>query len=109
MMRLNLIPKREYTRATCSVRDTALRKWMFHIFNGSERWEIDADTVTFECSNGAVIPAIVEDNTVVVDCTAEVSETTGRYRCKLCFVKGTQKLHSQAFDLWVEGLANGNN
>lgn len=108
MMRLNLIPKREYTRASCSQGDTTLRKWVFAIYNGAERWQIDADSVTLECSNGAEIPATIEDNTVIVDCTTAVSETVGHYRCKLRFNKGTAILHTQAFDLWVEGLGNGN-
>lgn len=109
MMRLNLIPKREYTRASCSQGDTTLRKWGFHIYNGATRWQIDADSVTFECSNGAEIVGTIEDNTVIIDCTTAVSENAGHYRCKLKFVKGTQILHTQAFDLWVEGLTNGNN
>lgn len=108
MIRLNLIPKRETARASCSQGDTTLRKWQFHIFNGAERWQIDADSVTLECSNGAEISGTVEDNTVIVDCTTAISENAGHYRCKLKFVKGTQILHTQAFDLWVEGVSNGN-
>ena len=55
MMRLNLIPKREYTRASCSWHDTTARKWQFHIYNEKDRWQIDADSVTLECSNGAEV------------------------------------------------------
>ena len=109
MMRLNLIPKREYTRASCSQGDTTLRKWRFHIYNGATRWQIDADSVTFECSNGAEISGTIEDNTVIVDCTTAVSENAGHYRCKLRFVKGAEILHTQAFGLWVEGVSNGIN
>lgn len=109
MMRLNLVPKREYTRAACSQGDTTLRKWVFQIFNGAERWQIDADSVTLECSNGAEISGSIEDNTVMVDCTTAVSNTAGHYRCKLRFVKGAEILHTQAFDLWVEGVSNGIN
>lgn len=104
MIRLNLIPKRETARASCSRGDTTLRKWGFHIYNGATRWQIDADSVTLECSNGAEIVGTIEDNTVTVDCTTAVSENAGHYRCKLRFTKGTQILHTQAFDLWVEAL-----
>ena len=107
MMRLNLIPKREYTRASCSWHDTTARKWQFHIYNEKDRWQIDADSVTLECSNGAEVPGTIENNTVVVDCTAEVSATPGHYRAKLRFTKGTAILHTQAFDLWVEDLSYG--
>lgn len=107
MMRLNLIPKREYTRASCSQGDTTLRKWQFHIYNEKDRWQIDADSVTLECSNGAEVPGTIENNTVVVDCTAEVSASPGHYRAKLRFTKGTAILHTQAFDLWVEDLSYG--
>lgn len=109
MIRLNLIPKRETARASCSQGDTTLRKWVFAIYNGPERWQIDADSVTFECSNGAEIVGTIEDNTVIIDCTTAVSENAGHYRAKLRFTKGTEILHTQAFDLWVEGLTNGNN
>lgn len=107
MMRLNLIPKREYTRASCSWHDTTARKWQFHIYNGKDRWQIDADSVTLECSNGAEVQGTIENNTVVVDCTAEVSADPGHYRAKLRFTKGTAVLHTQAFDLWVEDLSHG--
>lgn len=107
MMRLNLIPKREYTMASCSQGDTTLRKWQFHIYNGATRWQIDADSVTLECSNGVEIPGTIEDNTAVFDCTAELSATAGNYRCKLKFTKGTEVLFSQEIDLWVEGVSNG--
>lgn len=107
-MRLNLIPKRESARISCSQGDTTLRKWVFQIFNGAERWQIDVDSVVLECSNGAEISGTIEDNTVIVDCTTAVSETAGHYRCKLKFTKGTEVLHTQAFGLWVEGVSNGN-
>lgn len=110
MMRLNLIPKRESARISCSQGDTTLRKWVFLIYNGAERWQIDADSVTFECSNGEEIPArIMANNTVSVDCRLPISNTAGHYRCKLRFVKGAEILHTQAFDLWVEGVSNGIN
>lgn len=109
MIRLNLIPKRESARISCSQGDTTLRKWVFQIFNGAERWQIDADSVTLECSNGAEVAGVIEDNTVMVDCTTAVSNTAGHYRCKLRFVKGAEILHTQAFDLWVEGVSNGIN
>ena len=104
MNRVNLIPKREYTRIAGSWRDTGMRQWDFHIFNGKDRWTIDADSVTMECSNGAVIPCTVQNNTVTVQCTEELAAAPGRHRCKFIFIKDGMRLSSQAFDLWVEGF-----
>ena len=104
MNRCNLIPKREYTRITCSQGDTGLRRWQFHIFNGSERWTIDADAVIMTCSNGEEIPCTISDNSVVVDCTEGLSEHAGQFKCQFIFTQDDLRLGSQIFDLWVEEL-----
>lgn len=107
MIRANIIPKTEHTRITCSEGDTSLRKWAFELYADKERWTIDADSVSMQCSNGVEIPGTIEDNTAVFDCTAELSATAGNYRCKLKFTKGTEVLFSQEIGLWVEGVSNG--
>ena len=104
MTRINLIPQREYLRISCSWRDSGLRTWAFEIFNGPDRWAIDADTVTLECSNGTEIACTIEDNTVIAECTDELAAAPGNYMCKLVFRKDDMQLSTQAFRLWVEGL-----
>lgn len=108
-MKLNLIPKREAARVSCSWHDTGLRRWAFELYDGGELWNIDADTVTLVCSNGAEVPCTFSGATVSADCTAELSANPGKYYCKLKIEKGTETLFSQAFELWVEDLKYGVN
>lgn len=107
-MILNLIPKHGYARISCSWHDTGLRKWKFELYNGPERWPIDADQITLICSNGAEVPCTILGQTVLADCTAELSANPGHYICKLKIQKGTETLFTQAFDFWVEDLSYGN-
>lgn len=105
---LNLIPKKISTRITCSVADTTPRKWAFALWNDEDRWNIDADSVDLECSNGTLLPCTILNNEVIADCTEDLSRTAGRYYCKLKITKGSMILHTQAFALWAEGLNNAN-
>lgn len=102
-VRLNLTPQREIINVSCSARDNILRKWEFEIFKDDERWIIDADSVTLVC-RGMGIPATIENNTVVAEATTELTSMYGRHYAKLLFEKGSEKLYSAAFIIWVEDI-----
>ena len=103
-VRLNLVPQREIINISCSARDNVLRKWEFELYNGSERWTIDADSASLVCKNGLTIPGDILDNKVTIEATTELTSQGGRYDAKLYFEKGSEKLYSAAFIIWVEDL-----
>lgn len=103
-MMINLIPQTNVTTLTCSEGDTALRKWVLPVYGGQSEWLIDADTVKLICSNGAEVTGSIENNRVVLDCTADLSRDAGSFLCQLVFTKGAEKLTSSLFLLKVEGL-----
>lgn len=104
MARLNLIPKTESALIACSVNDTGLRKWSFSLYAGDEPWQIDADSITLVCSNGATVPCTVSNNTVFADCTEALAAEAGAFRCKLKITRGSEVLFTQTFVLLVERI-----
>lgn len=104
MIKINMIPKTNVTMLTCSQGDTTLRKWTLSMYNGSQPWQIDFETVNLICSNGATVPGTIDGTTVVVDATAELTAKAGAFACMLEFTKDTQILHSQTFMMIVEAL-----
>jgi len=102
-VRLNLVPQREITNVSCSARDNILRKWEFELFNGDSRWTIDADSVTLVC-RGLEIPGTISQNQAVIEATAELTSLPGCHDAKLLFEKGSEKLYSASFIIWVEDL-----
>jgi hypothetical protein len=102
-VRLNLVPQREITNVSCSASDNVLRQWEFELFNGDSRWAIDADSVTLVC-RGLEIPGTISQNQAVIEATAELTSLPGRHDAKLLFEKGSEKLYSAAFIIWVEDL-----
>lgn len=102
---LNLIPKSNNQIVTCSRNDYgSLRRWEFELYNGSERWTIDATTVKLVCSNGKEITGSVSSNRVVIDATSELTANPGCFEAKLYFEKEETKMFSSSFYLWVEDL-----
>lgn len=102
-VRLNLVPQREITNVSCSASDNILRKWEFELFNGDSRWTIDANSVTLVC-RGLEIPGTISQNQAVIEATTELTSLPGRHDAKLLFEKGSEKLYSAAFIIWVEDL-----
>lgn len=100
---LNLVPQREITNISCSASDNVLRQWAFELFNGESRWTIDADSVKLVC-RGLEIPGIIANNQAVIEATTELTSVPGRHDAKLYFEKGSEKLYSAAFIIWVEDL-----
>lgn len=102
MTRLNVIPKTGTTIVSCSKGDTTARLFSFDMYAGEEEWEIEADTVTMQISNGAEVTGSFSGNTAEFDCTEEVSATAGQYFGKLKFDSDSAVLYSAAFVFVVE-------
>ena len=102
MYRLNLVPKTGTNAVTCSQHDTGLRMFQFEMYKDREAWQIDADTVTMEVSNGASITGTFTGNIAVFDCNADMTANAGDYFGKIKFEKGADVLHSASFAFNVE-------
>lgn len=102
MYRLNLIPKTGTCIVTCSENDTGLRVFQFQMYNGSDEWQIDADTVTMEISNGAYVTGTFTDNVATFDCIADMTAKNGNYFGKLKFEKDADVIYSASFAFIVE-------
>lgn len=102
MYRLNLVPKTGTNTVTCSQHDTGLRMFQFEMYKDREPWQIDADTVTMEVSNGASVTGTFTGNIAVFDCNADMTANTGDYFGKIKFEKGAEVLHSASFAFHVE-------
>ena len=102
MNRLNLIPKTGTCIVTCSENDTGLRVFQFQMYKDREPWQIDADAVTMEVSNGASVTGTFTDNIAVFDCTADMTAKAGKYFGKIKFEKGANVIRSASFHFIVE-------
>ena len=102
MYRLNLIPKTGTCIVTCSENDTGLRMFQFQMYKDRELWQIDADAVTMEVSNGASVTGTFTGSFAVFDCNADMTAKAGKYFGKIKFEKGADVLHSASFDFHVE-------
>ena len=102
MYKLNLVPKTGTNTITCSQGDTGLRKFQFQMYKDREPWQIDADAVTMEVSNGASVTGTFTGNVAVFDCTADMTAKAGEYFGKIKFEKGANVLRSASFHFIVE-------
>ena len=102
MHKLNLIPKTGTCIVTCSENDTGLRVFQFQMYNGSDEWQIDADTATMEISNGASVTGTFTGNVATFDCIASMTAKNGNYFGKLKFEKDADVIYSASFTFIVE-------
>lgn len=102
MHKLNLIQKTGTCIVTCSENDTGLRVFQFQMYNGSDEWQIDADTATMEISNGASVTGTFTGNVATFDCIADMTAKNGNYFGKLKFEKDADVIYSASFTFIVE-------
>lgn len=100
-MQLSLIPNDRLTILHCSQNDTTLRKWQIELY-ANDVLITPIGEVNMICENGAEISGVIENNSIVFDCTNELSKKAGIYKCKVKMVNGDEVIYSSLFNLYCE-------
>lgn len=102
-MRINLIPQFETLIVPCSKGDNG-RTFEFTLYNGAEECALNADSVCLLCSNGVTIDGTTSGSYARIDATAELTAKAGCFACNLQFTKGSERISTARFMLWVENV-----
>lgn len=100
-MQISLIPNEEIRTIHCSQNDTTLRKWSFTLY-ANDVLVSPYGTPSLICSNGAEIPLTIDNNSLLCDCTSELSSQSGMFDCKIKIVDNDEIIYSSLFKLHVE-------
>lgn len=100
-MQISLIPNDENRTIHCSLNDTTLRKWSFTLYANDVLIE-PFGTPSLICSNGAEVPLTIDNNSLLCDCTSELSSQAGIFDCKIKIENNNQLLYSALFKLHCE-------
>lgn len=101
MVRVSMIPNEPIVTLKCSQGDIVLRAWEFSLY-ANDKAVTPLGTYTLICENGARVPLTIEGNTLLCDCTAELSATAGRYLAKIKNEHGSELLYSSLLNILVE-------
>lgn len=100
-MQISLIPNDEVRSIHCSQNDTQLRKWNFTLY-ANDVFVEPFGTASLICENGVEVPLTVEDNSLLCDCTEELSSQSGIFNCKIKIEDNKEIIYSQLFQLHCE-------
>jgi len=100
-MKVNLVPDLSLDQTIrCSQNDTALRKWSFELYLNNVIFNpVGICSLVFE--NGE-IQLVRNGNSLLCDCTAELSANSGMIPCKIKIVNGSEILYSSIITLYCE-------
>lgn len=100
-MQISLIPNDEVRTIHCSQYDTELRKWSFTLY-ANDVFVAPFGTPYLICENGAIVPLTIEGNSLLCDCTEELSSKSGIFNCKIKIEDNNEIIYSQLFQLHCE-------
>ena len=100
-MQVSMIPNGNAVNIYCSQNDTELRKWSFALFSNDVLIEPFGDAFLV-CENGTEIPLTVGEDELICDCTAELSSSSGTFKCKIKIEDGDKVVYSSMIKLHCE-------
>lgn len=99
-MQIDLIPGRLEQVIHCSQNDTQLRKWTFELYSNDSMIEPQG-SFSLVYPDGE-IPLTVEGNSLICDCTADLSAKSGMIPCKIKITNDSEVLYSSLITLDCE-------
>ena len=99
-MKINLIPGNVEQVIHCSQNDTQLRKWAFELVSNDTLIEPQG-SFSLVYPNGE-IPLTVDGNSLLCDCTSDLSARSGMIPCKIKITNNSEVLYSSLITLDCE-------
>lgn len=96
-----MIPNEPIITIKCSQNDTALRKWEFQLY-ANDTLITPSGSYSLLCDNGAEVSLTIDGDSLLCDCTEDLSATEGRFLCKIKNIDGDELLYSSLICLYVE-------